>query len=144
MDPLYLLLASVLVAALLTFRLFIGSRHEGRHERRASACLESEPNGLPQNRVLKKPGHYDAVSIRLCNSPCKAAVRLRKKSFLVKDAPPLPLPACDRACNCEYQFHEDRRYPSAELDMAGGVGESKDSRGGGDRRRRVEPYQGIY
>jgi hypothetical protein len=44
-------------------------------------------------------------------SSCAAAHDLRKKRFLSKEAPSLPLSECGNrsACECTYKHHEDRR-----------------------------------
>jgi hypothetical protein len=44
-------------------------------------------------------------------SSCAAAHDLRKKRFLSKEAPSLPLPECGNrsGCECTYKHHEDRR-----------------------------------
>ncbi len=57
-------------------------------------------------------GHYDrepyhAVS---CKGDCDALRGLRGRRFLVKDAPPLPVPSCRaERCHCHYEHHHDRR-----------------------------------
>ena len=56
-------------------------------------------------RYHKQP--YHAVS---CRGACKALRGMRNKRFLVKDAPPLPVPSCtEKRCKCKYVHHEDRR-----------------------------------
>lgn len=149
MDSLYLFLAGFLVAMLLSWKLLLGGRHAGRQQRREGARMDSEPQRIARTRATSTGG-YKAVSIRICNSPCMAAMRLRKKTFLLGAQPPLPLPACDRSCHCDFQYHEDRRrkddrrYPAKDLQLAVGAALTSDSRSGRDRRRSVAPYQGIY
>jgi hypothetical protein len=150
LDPLYLLLLSGLVAALITWRLLIGSQRISRNERRASESLQSKAIGSTDMAALPRP-RYRAMSLRICNSPCPAAIKLRNKSFLVDAVPQLPLPGCDRACFCEYATHDDRRvrddrrYPSTDMVYIQGTTLMQDEgRKGQERRHRVEPYQGIY
>jgi hypothetical protein len=53
---------------------------------------------------------YRAVSIQCRESGCAAARALSEQRFLVKDAPVLPLPDCDKApCHCSYLHHADQR-----------------------------------
>ena len=150
MDSLFLLLGSLFVAGLITWRFLIGSRHEARHERRAGAQLADEPRHAEFAAVVAGRD-FSAVSIRISNHPCAAVKEIRRASFLVGDEPTLPLSNCDRACTCQYAFHDDRRqrddrrYPSADLhDINDTVSLGDELRNGWDRRRRVEPYQGIY
>jgi hypothetical protein len=149
LDSLYLLILSGVVAALISWRLLIGSRGEARHEQRAANSFK--PNLTDSAGMGAMPDtSYRARTIRICNSPCPAAVKLRNKPFLVDAVPQLPLPGCDRTCFCEYSNHddrriqEDRRYPTADIVAVNSAVSIKDGRAGRDRRRRVAPYQGIY
>jgi hypothetical protein len=157
LDPLYLLLASGFVAALISWRLLIGSRHDGRRERHAAQSLKSNPIGSKDMAAMPRP-RYRARTIRICNNPCTAAVKLRNKPFLVDIVPQLPLPGCDRTCFCEYTNHDDRRvrddrrHPSEDMvsvNVRMSFGDEHrvsfvDGRKVRDRRHRVKPYQGIY
>lgn len=59
-------------------------------------------------RRAGKPFH--SVSILPGMPSCAAAQGLSKKRFLSREAPILPLKACDQGkCNCRYAHHEDRR-----------------------------------
>ncbi|MEH6609009.1 MAG: hypothetical protein V7696_06540 [Halioglobus sp.] len=58
---------------------------------------------------------YSSVSIMAPKVCCEAASDLAGSKFLVKSAPKLPLPACDRAgCKCGYMHHKDRRDEDAD------------------------------
>jgi hypothetical protein len=138
------------VGGLITWRFLIGSQHDARHERRTGAQLVDEPMHAEHAAVVAERD-FSAVSIRMSNRPCAAIKEIRRASFLVGDEPKLPLSSCDRRCNCQYAFHDDRRrhndrrYPSADLHDINGTSSFGDElRNGWDRRRRVEPYQGIY
>ena len=56
---------------------------------------------------------------------CAAATLCRTLRHLAKDAPRLPLPACDRAhsCKCTYRHFDDRRTGKRRsADAGSGVG----------------------
>jgi len=150
LDPLYLLLICVPVAALITWRLLVGSRSEARHERSAAGSLQAKGIGSKDKAALPRP-RYTAKSIAICTNACAAATRLRNKSYLVGEAPELPLPNCDRTCYCKYVDHDDRRikddrrYPAEEIEPMEGVLAKEDVRDGDDRRsKKKAPYRGIY
>jgi hypothetical protein len=157
MDSLSLLVGSLFVAGLITWRLLIGSHHHGNRERLASSSLNDDvPGGPLRDQRPASAEEYPARSLRICNNPCRAALRLRRKVYLADEAPALPLPACDRTCYCEYTEHEDRRigrdrrHPTTDTELPGIAGRraQEDLRSGRERRRRgrwaEEPYQGIY
>ena len=78
---------------------------------------------------------FHAVSIAPGMRACEAAYRMQEERFLSKEAPPLPLPGCDRSkCTCSYQHHADRRdAPRRDEDLGlRGHGMTPD----GDRRKR--------
>jgi len=53
---------------------------------------------------------FAGVALRCSSSACGAALRLRNRKILAVDAPPLPLPNCDRkSCACCYRKLADRR-----------------------------------
>lgn len=147
-DPLILLLASLSVAALVTWRLLIGSHHEARHERNHKAKFGHDPEH-PVDVVALPRGKYEAVTIRVCNLPCKAVLEKRDAVFLVAEAPPLPLPGCNRSCNCEWVHRPDRRYRAERRQCAGqdhdldGIQSTIEQRAGQDRRRKRAPYKGY-
>ena len=59
---------------------------------------------------VRKDQTHHAVSIATGPRCCAAARELRGQRFLSREAPPLPLKACDRAdCTCRYEHHSDRR-----------------------------------
>ncbi len=50
---------------------------------------------------------FHAVSIE---GECSSARALKERRFLVRQAPTLPLPGCNRStCQCKYLHYEDRR-----------------------------------
>ena len=59
---------------------------------------------------LKSTSAYHAVSLRYSVNACDAAKALTGHRFLSREAPQLPLPACDSLnCRCKYLHHADRR-----------------------------------
>jgi hypothetical protein len=53
---------------------------------------------------------YHAVSIIPGVDACEAAQRFTRHRFLSRNAPKLPLPACDaQRCTCRFKHHKDRR-----------------------------------
>ncbi len=75
---------------------------------------------------------YHAVTIAPGAYACSAAQGLQKKRFLSREAPVLPLKACDEArCECRYAHHDDRRKGPRR---ANEMGVSIDGHGGEDQR----------
>jgi len=90
----------------------------------------------PKRRI--RPWH--AVSIAPGHQPCAAAAGLVRKRFLSREAPSLPLKACDQQhCSCRYDHHDDRRKgPRRASEMGVSVDgyNGLDKRGGPKRGRR--------
>lgn len=90
----------------------------------------------PKRRI--RPWH--AVSIVPGHQPCAAAAGLVRKRFLSREAPSLPLKACDQEnCSCRYDHHDDRRKgPRRASEMGVSVDgyNGLDKRGGPKRGRR--------
>ena len=148
MDPVIILVSCLFVAALVSWRLLIGSFHEQRHERSASAS--STPMLGGQSAADDGAG-YEAVSISISVAPCNAARAMRGQTFLVDEAPTLPLEKCDRACNCKFKSHSDRRvssdrrYPDEDYVKVAAHAAHTERRAGRDRRRKGRfQYNGIY
>jgi hypothetical protein len=66
-----------------------------------------------RKKALQQPrtvNPYHAVSILPGANACGAAFRFAGKRYLSRQAPPLPLPACDAFhCTCRFKHHKDRR-----------------------------------
>lgn len=70
------------------------------------------PRLLFQGARPERPSSaYHAVEIRCSAGACEAAEAASDRRYLSKDAPLLPLAACDRPahCKCRYRHYEDRR-----------------------------------
>ncbi len=104
----------------------------------------SARNLLLSNVHNGAPAHpYHCVAIRHQDGACSAVQRLSGQRFLSKDAPAIPLPACDAAsCRCRYVHFEDRRQNDERRNLqpalmhVGGYG-GPERRSGGERRRLV-------
>lgn len=146
MDTLLILVASLFVAALLTWRLLVGSAHRGHRER--NALTSSSPLREAAQKQVPSAA-YKAVTVRICTSPCKAALAIRGQAFLQREAPHLPLPDCDRACHCKYAEHDDRRinkdrrYPAKNYAQINQQVAIDDVRERGDRRKKKAQANGV-
>ena len=149
MNTLDIFLLCVPVSLLITWRLLTGSTHQHRDERRANESLTGGDAFARKKNIGHRHSLYEAKRFRLCNNPCHAALQQRNQSFLAVEAPPLPLPECDRkgACHCEYSTHNDRRsghdrrypaediVPSDNLVLSDSAVTTRDRREKKDRRR---------
>ena len=64
----------------------------------------------PPDRPAMPNNPYHAVSILPGASACAAAYRCAGQRFLSREAPRIPLPACDaRTCGCHFKHYKDRR-----------------------------------
>ena len=123
MDALDIFLISVPVGLLITWRLLTGSTRQHRDERRANDSVQGGDAYARKQNIGLLHSQYESKRLRICNQPCRAALKLRDHAFLSSEAPPLPLPECDRreGCHCEYSTHDDRRdghdrrYPAEDI-----------------------------
>jgi hypothetical protein len=107
-------------------------------------------NLLPSSFETDTSAHpYHCVAIHHRDGACAAVKRLSGQRFLSKEAPPVPLPACDVAtCRCRYVHFEDRRQnderrnPHPVLLQVGGYN-GPERRSGGERRRFVNDDMGA-
>lgn len=91
-----------------TFPTDFFGRAKGLFGREAEA--EAKAKAKPQAPVKKPAQNFHAVSIVPAGGCCQAARAIEGKRFLSKQAPLLPLKACDKStCQCRYEHHEDRR-----------------------------------
>jgi hypothetical protein len=88
-------------------------------------------------RPANIPKKWHAISVEAKALSCVTAQDLRKKRFLSKEAPALPLEGCTKraSCSCTYRHHDDRRSKArrdseARISKAGKSGiERRSSRG---------------
>jgi hypothetical protein len=80
------------------------------------------------------PKKWHAISVDAKALSCMVAQDLRKKRFLSKEAPALPLEGCTKRsrCPCTYKHHDDRRSKSRR-DSEAGIS-SNTSKHGTERR----------
>src|SRR5471030_595540 len=80
------------------------------------------------------PKKWHAISIDARPLSCTTARELRKKRFLSKEAPALPLEGCTKraSCPCRYKHHDDRR---GDVRRDGEAGISSKASGHGNERR---------
>jgi hypothetical protein len=69
---------------------------------------------------LKRPnsiGEFRAVEIAPSTTCCAAAMRATGRSYLLREAPRLPLPACTMPakCSCKFRKNSDRRDSDRRL-----------------------------
>ncbi len=67
--------------------------------------------GSSSARPASIPKKWHAISVESKALSCAASHELRKKRFLSKEAPILPLTECTKraSCPCTYKHHDDRR-----------------------------------
>ncbi|MEE9136153.1 MAG: hypothetical protein V3U00_05480 [Gammaproteobacteria bacterium] len=86
--------------------------------------------------------NFEALSIQIPHHPCQAARELRGQRFLAEEMPELPLPGCDRECECTFIYHrerrdeQNRRAPYLSADDGDNDFESLEHRSSSDRRKR--------
>ena len=79
------------------------------------AALFGRQTPLPVARgerpAVPRVNAYQAVTIVAAQKACAGALAVRQQRFLARQAPPLPLPQCDRPerCVCRYRKHAERR-----------------------------------
>ena len=129
--------------------------HQHRDERRANESVRGGQKYKRSQNIGLLHSQHEARRLRICNSPCRAAMQIRNHAFLAAAAPPLPLPDCDRKgdCLCQYSSHDDRRsgkerrYPAADSPVfPGSKVLSSDHRKAGDRRAKKTKAaaMGVY
>ncbi len=105
------------------------------------------PPTAPDNPLKYMP--YAAVKIEACDFSCSAAFERSSNMFLKRDAPRLPLEACDSQsrCSCRFVHFEDRRQ--YDEDRRSGSRVLQDTFSGDDRRcpvkrgRRITDYETV-
>ncbi len=100
MSPTTLIIIAFVLLVLAVVYL-MSPAHWGLRPRRSSTW--SKRSHAPANNATT----YHAVSIE---GQCSSVRALKERRFLVRRAPSLPLPGCNRSsCQCKYIHHEDRR-----------------------------------
>lgn len=98
----------------------------------------SQPGKPPARKKGRRqqdytPHPYHAVS---CEGQCEALETFRDKRFLVRNAPPLPVPSCQaQHCNCRYVHFDDRRMARGDRRGLHGLRSALFSQTDGTERR---------
>jgi hypothetical protein len=72
---------------------------------------------IPRPKRSNTSGDFRAVSIAPSIMCCSAAMHATERTYLLRDAPRLPLAACTmpRNCSCKYRKNADRRESDRRL-----------------------------
>lgn len=102
-------------------------------------CLELMKTSLPRMSTRRSPTQHNpfhCVTIEGSAGACKAVMALSGQRFLSKDAPDLPLRACNvDLCECRYVHYDDRRH---DVRRSADIGLPGVPRGGTDQRVRTD------
>ncbi len=94
---------------------------------------EPEPAPAPAKKTANP---FHSVTIVTGPRACAAARALSDRRFLSREAPALPLKACDCAgCSCRYEHYDDRRKSGRR---ARDLGVSIDGYDGGEKRTKAK------
>lgn len=103
--------------------------------------------GMTPRRARKRPAltasansgtraDFRGCTIQPGQDSCASVTQLRKKRFLQKEVPRLPLPDCGRLqCDCRYQRHEDRRHQDDDRRLPGAAATQLYPHSAKERRR---------
>ena len=81
---------------------------------------EAPPKQAQMSPRAKVGGRFSAVEIRPRVGACAAALQLRGRRFLAKNAPALPLRECSAGhCSCRFSKLPDRRTEGRRLEHEG-------------------------
>jgi|SRR5688572_32946281 hypothetical protein len=100
---------------------------------------ETPPKAPHPKPRTKAGGRFGAVEIRPRRGACRAALQLKDRRFLAKNAPALPLRECSaERCNCIFSKLKDRRTDARRLEhdgLSAALFLTTNRRGKRDRRR---------
>jgi hypothetical protein len=110
LTSLAIIAALAAVTGLVLFRRPGRVRAAGPDDGRRPATARAPNETVQAAKPVVRRMCTHAVSVESDFMVCDAARTLGDKRFLSAEAPPLPLPGCDRGrCECRYVHHEDRR-----------------------------------
>ncbi|MEZ5564872.1 MAG: hypothetical protein R3F24_04855 [Gammaproteobacteria bacterium] len=108
--------------------------------RRASPEAASGPSTdvvAPKLPRVTRPKSFHGVSLRPGPNACSVVHTLVDQRYLSNDAPPLPLPGCNRErCECTYGHYRDRRDTEERRFGWGTFGGFTPAVAGGNRRQK--------
>lgn len=153
---LWLILSVVVIAALVAWYLF--RPYSGVDAKSRSRAEESARRERIGKRLVRTPedmqlmGDVRGLTLKVPDrsKACREALENAEKTFLTHEAPPLPLPQCDRnSCNCSYyaipgrRSGKDRRTGEDRREGLRFDPDNTDRRTGQDRRRTgQDPWKG--
>ena len=81
---------------------------------RATPSQRRVPASAAKSAAAPRLNTYQAVGIVPCSKACKPAREARDTKFLARQAPRLPLQACEHpeSCTCRFEKYVDRRAGS--------------------------------
>jgi len=113
-------IAILVVLALAALTWWMLRQRQPAPERHSVRSQPSVAARKPEAQSKPVAPRYDAVEIDARYAACEAAVALRGRRFLSKEAPALPLRECNaEQCSCVFVKHSDRRADERRLDHAG-------------------------
>ena len=109
--------------------------------------MKTSPPRMSTRRSPIQHHPFHCVAIEGPADACKAVMALSGQRFLSKDAPGLPLRACDvELCECRYVHYDDRRHEmrrSADIGLPGVPRVGTDQRVPTDRRDASTPTREV-
>jgi hypothetical protein len=102
---------------------------------KSRSAPRAQPVTVAPMRVV---GQFSAVSIVTTSACCDAGQQLAGKTFLLAQAPRLPLAECTRPdeCRCRFQKHADRRGADPERRVMQSMWHTNAWDDGGERRKK--------
>lgn len=131
--------------------------YQGVESHSSRRAQEARRKRLSQRLVrtpedMQKMGDVRGLTLKVPDRSraCRPALENAETTFLTHEAPPLPMPGCDRRrCECSYyaipgrRSGKDRRSGEDRRESVRFDPEAKDRRTGGDRRRGGrDPWKG--
>lgn len=153
---LWLILSVIVIAALVAWYLF--RPYSGADTMSRSRTEEAARRERLGKRLVRTPedmqlmGDVRGLTLKVPDrtKACREALENAEKTFLTHEAPPLPMPQCDRSsCNCSYyaipgrRSGVDRRTGEDRRESLRFDPDKADRRTGTDRRRTGhDPWKG--
>ncbi len=153
---LWIILSILIILALVAWYLFRPVR--GVHETGSTRAGRAARQQRLERRLVRTPedmqlmGDVRGLTLKVPDRTkgCRAALENAEKTFLTHEAPPLPLPECDRrSCDCSYyaipgrRTGQDRRTGEDRRESLRFDPDKTDRRTGRDRRRTGhDPWKG--
>jgi len=99
-------------------------------------------HSAPSRATRSSSNRFHAVTIVAPVTACAAAQACKGKRYLSKEAPRLPLEACDAArCECKYRHFTDRRGTPRRAEEKGAAPARVNTERRGKRGRRASDHE---